>query len=119
MNNEFLQQVAFCTALIVGFAFAIGLHPFKKKKKLVVVAHANPSLMTAGDYFTFLSSIIKSSPTLEKLQETMPKIDQFYDKKYRVKISAYQLKQYYSRLLEVYCKREEELTHERIVLHPN
>jgi hypothetical protein len=116
MNLEFLttpegqKATAFVTAFIILFAFALGAHPFKSKKRLVLASAENLNLLTAGDYFTFLSSIIRSSPTLEKLNETMPLIDGFFDKQYRVPISNNQLKQYYARLLEVYCNRENELT---------
>ena len=107
---EGMKATAFVTTVIILFAFSIGAYPFKIKKRFVLAPAENHSLLTAGDYFTFLSSIIRSSPTLEKLAETMPLIEGFYDKKYRVPISTVQLKRYYSRLLEVYCNREKELT---------
>jgi hypothetical protein len=108
-SPEFLNAVAACTVALLGILFIIGLHPFKRKKRLVLSVATDENMWTAGDYFTFLTSIIRSSPTLEELSETMPLIEGFFDKAYRVPISNYQLKRYYSRLLEVYCNREKEL----------
>src|SRR5690242_4264743 len=100
---EGLKATAFVSAFIILFAFSIGAHPFKSKKRLMLAAGENENLWAAGDYFTFLSSLIRSAPTLEKLSETMLLIDGFFDKPFRVPISNYQLKSYYTRLLEVYC----------------
>jgi hypothetical protein len=113
------RVTAFVTVFVIIAAFAIGAHPFKKKKRLVLAKAEDPALLTAGDYFTFLSSIVRSSPTLEKLNKTMPLIEGFFDKKYRVPISNHQLKQYYARLLEVYCNRESELEHIPVELCKN
>jgi hypothetical protein len=118
-SPEFLNAVAGVTVLVIAFAFLIGLHPFKSKKRLVLVAETDHNMWTAGDYFTFLSSLIRSSPTLDELSETMPLIEGFFDKPYRVPISNIQLKKYYARLLEVYCNREKELDHIPVVLCKN
>lgn len=118
-SPEFLNAVAVSTVALIGILIIVGLHPFKKKKRLVVAPAEDTALLTAGDYFTFLSSIIRSSPTMEKLNDTMPLIDGFFDKKYRVAISNHQLKQYYARLLEVYCNRENELEHIPVELCKN
>lgn len=113
---EFLQSregqnaIAAGTVALICLAFFLGTHPFKTKNSLTLASAEDQNLWVAGDYFTFLSSIIRSSPTLEELSETMPLIDNFFDKPFRVPISNYQLKSYYTRLLEVYCNREQELT---------
>jgi hypothetical protein len=128
-SPEFYNAVAACTVALLGILFIIGLQPFKKKKRLVIADLAkgpcqppkkeDPALLTAGDYFTFLSSMVRSSPTLEDLAETMPLIEAFFDKPYRVRISNYQLKIYYARLLEVYCNREKELVYTPVAIHSN
>lgn len=118
-SPEFLNAVAASTVALIGILFIIGLHPFKKTKQLVAAPAEDPAMLTAGDYFTFLSSIIRTSPNMKKLNETMPLIDGFFDKKYRVPISNHQLKQYYARLLEVYCNRENELEHITVELCKN
>ena len=107
------------TVMVIAAAFLIGAHPFKEKKRLVLAPAEDPNLWTAGDYFTFLSSMVRSSPTLEELSETMPLIEGFFDKPFRVPISNYQLKRYYARLLEVYCAREKELGHIPVALCKN
>lgn len=116
---EGLKATAFVAALIVMFAFALDAHPFKEKKHLVLAPIEDPNLWTAGDYFTFLSSMIRSAPTMEELANYMPLIEAFFDKEYRVPISNYQLKRYYARLLEVYCAREKELVYVPLELHRN
>lgn len=104
--------------LVIAFALLLSVHPFKKEKRLVVgdlstgpykLKKEDPSMLTAGDSFTLLSSMVRSAPTLGKLQAYMPAIEAFFDRKYRVPIDNHQLQRYYARLLEVYCKREKEL----------
>lgn len=101
-----LNQLAIVTALVVGFAFLLGLHPFKKKQRLVLSSPENMSLWTAGDYFTFVNSLILSSKSLEQLQKTMDLIDGYFDKPFRVPISSVEVKKNYQRLLESYCEME-------------
>jgi hypothetical protein len=106
-SPEFLNAVAGVTVFLIAIAFIIGMHPFKSKKRLVVVRREEETkLWTAGDYFTFLNSLILASKTLEELQKTMPLIDGYYDKAFRVPISTADRKVYYSRLLESYCEME-------------
>lgn len=131
---EFLQTpdglifTAKVVPIVIAFAFLLSVHPFKKKKRLVIADLAtgpynlkeeDPSMLTAGDYFTLLSSMIRSAPTLEKLNAYMPAIEAFFDRKYRVTISNQQLQKYYARLLEVYCAREQELEHIAVVMCKN
>lgn len=125
---EGLRLTAIVTAYVIAFAFLIGLHPFKKEKRLLIADLATgpykpveqePKLWTAGEYFTFLSSLVRSSATLEDLAETMPLIEGFFDKPFMGPISNYQLKKYYARLLEVYCNREKELVYVPVALHRN
>jgi hypothetical protein len=128
-SPAFLNAVAAATVTLLGILFIVGLHPFKKGKKRLVIAdlattpyvpeEQEPKLWVAGDYFTFLSSLVRSSVTLEDLAETMPLIEAFFDKPFRVPVSNYQLKRYYARLLEVYCAREKELVYTPIELHHN
>jgi hypothetical protein len=123
-----LQLTAFVTVWVIGAAFLLGCHPFKKEKRLVIGdLYTGPyvpevqetKLWVAGDYFTFLSSLIRSSATLEDLAETMPLIENFFDKPFRVPVSNYQLKRYYARLLQVYCAREKELEHIPVAICKN
>jgi hypothetical protein len=106
---EGLKVTMFVTVMVIAAAFLIGAHPFKSKTQLVLSPAEDPNLWVAGDYFAFLSSLVRSSATLEDLAETMPLIEAFFDKPFRVPVSNYQLKRYYARLLQVYCAREKEL----------
>jgi hypothetical protein len=109
MNPTFYTHVAICTVLILLAALVLGTHPFKKKKRLVLAAPADLNLWTAGDYYMFLNSLIRASKSLEELQKNMPLIDGYFDKCFRVPISTIDRKRYYSRLLESYCQKENEL----------
>lgn len=110
MNNEFLQQVAFCTAIVIGFAFMIGAHPFRSRKRLVVPVKEEPMVKwTISDYYRFVNANVLASNTMEQLEETMAWIDAIYDKEFRVSPSRSELKDYYERLLRSYCQRENEL----------
>jgi hypothetical protein len=125
---EGLRLTAIVTAYVIAIAFLIGAHPFKKDQRLVISDLATtpyvpeeeePKLWVAGDYFAFLSSLVRSSATLEDLAETMPLIEGFFDKPFRVPVSNYQLKRYYARLLQVYCNREKELVYTPVAIHSN
>lgn len=102
------RVTAFVTALVIIAAFIIGAHPFKKKKRLVLASATNPNLWTAGDYYIFLNSLIRASKTLEDLQETMPLIEGYFDKAFRVPVSTGDRKKNYARLLESYCEMESQ-----------
>jgi hypothetical protein len=127
-SPEGLIFTAKMVPLVIAWAFLIGCHPFKKEKRLVIGdLYTGPyvpevqetKLWVAGDYFTYLSSLIRSSATLEDLAETMPLIENFFDKPFRVPVSNYQLKRYYARLLQVYCAREKELEHIPVAICKN
>jgi hypothetical protein len=99
-------QIVFIALLLIGFAFVFDAHPFKKKQRLVVGSNENQNLWTAGDYFTFVNSLIKASNSMEELQKVEPLIDGYFDKPFRVPISNADVKKYYARLLESYCEAE-------------
>jgi hypothetical protein len=106
-SPEFLNAVACVTVFVLSIALIIGLHPFKSRKRLVVVRLEEETTMwTAGDYFMFLNSLIRASKNVEELQETMVHIERYYDKAFRVPISTRDRKEYYARLLESYCEME-------------
>jgi hypothetical protein len=110
MNPSLYTHVAISTVLIIVAALILGTHPFKKKRRLVLAAETDPNLWTAGDYYIFLNSLILASKTLEELQKNMPLIDGYFDKGFRVPISAIERKRYYISLLDSYCKKENKLT---------
>src|ERR1044072_7128809 len=113
------RLTAIVTALVISFAFLIGAHPFKKKRRLILAAETDQNLWTAGDYYMFLSSLIRASKTSRELQETMPLIDAYYDKVFRVPISTKDRKDYYARLLNTYCSKEIEFEKIPVVLCKN
>jgi hypothetical protein len=110
MNLDFLltpegqKHVAIATVLIIAFAFLFG-HPFKKKTRAVVT-----DLWVASDYYMYVRSLVRASNTIEQLQATMPIIEGFLDKTFRIPISSIERKKYYARLLEAYCEIENKLT---------
>jgi len=106
-SPAFLNAVAAAVIALLGVLF-IGLRSFKPKKQIVVTP--DPALWLAGDYYVYLSSVIKASRTIDQLNATMLLIDGFHDKEFRVPISRKVCNEYYTRLLEVYCKKENELT---------
>jgi hypothetical protein len=101
-----LNHLAIVIALVLVFAFIIGLHPFKKKRRLVLAATIDHNIWMAGDYYMYLNSLIRASKALEELQQTMPLIEAYYDKEFRVPISKAVRKDYYARLLQSYCDME-------------
>lgn len=94
------------TVMVIAAAFLIGAHPFKSKRRLVLAPAQDPNLWTAPDYYMFLNSLIKASKSLKELQDTMPLIEGYYDKEFRVPISTADRKDYYARLLNTYCQIE-------------
>lgn len=104
MNNEFLQQVAFCTAIIIGFAFMIGANPFKRKTKTVTPR----ALWTARENYMFIESKIISSKTCAELDKAMVYVENFKDKRFRVPISKAKRDKYYERLLQAFDRKVNE-----------
>jgi hypothetical protein len=111
MNFDFLltpegqKHVAIATALIIAFAISFGVHPFKKKRQAELT-----DVWAASDYYRYVRTLVMVSNTMEQLQATMPIIEGFFDKTFRVPISTIERKRYYSRLLEAYCEIENKLT---------
>jgi hypothetical protein len=110
-----LQHLAIATALIVGFAFLLGLHPFKKKKRLVVSdlvtstqKNTFAELWTAGDYFMYLNALLKASQTPDELKRAMVYVENYKERKFRVPISGADLNDYYNRLIDSYTQKELE-----------
>jgi hypothetical protein len=105
---EGVKLTAGVTIMVIAFAFLIGLHPFKTKKRLVLASPGDQNLWTAGDYYMFLNSLIRASRTPDELKGTMALIEGYYDKQFRVPVSTFDRKEYYARLLNTYCKKEIE-----------
>jgi hypothetical protein len=110
MNTEFLQdpqflkRFALCMALIVAGAFIIGAHPFKKKRQAVV----SPNL-TMGENFVFLRTIIRTCNSRKELEQLKAEADDFFNEYFNSNSKNTELKQYYSRLLEVISAKESEM----------
>src|SRR5689334_3484750 len=110
-----VQQLAFVVALVIGFAFMIGAHPFKKKRRLVISDLATTTqkntfaeLWTAGDYFMYLNALIKASQTPDELKRAMVYVENYKERKFRVPISGADLNDYYNRLIDSYTQKEIE-----------
>ena len=82
----------------------------KKEKKVYVLAPpVEYNLLTARDCFTIISRLIESSRDLDELKPVMKQIETFKGKKFRVRISRMDRRNYYDSLLILYCQKELEL----------
>jgi hypothetical protein len=133
MNFDFLltpegqTHVAIATVIIIALALLFNLHPFKKRKQLTF--SVGPSVETsydwaidtwkAGEYFTFVKSIVMASRNLTELESTMEMIEGFHNQIFSEPIGREQYNNYYTRLLESYCEKETELTTMRVVVCKN
>jgi hypothetical protein len=107
-----LQHLAIIVTLVIIFAFMVGAHPFKKKKRLVIADIATPEqkplLWTAGDYFIFINSLILASNNWAELDKAMVYVENYKDKEFRVAISESERDRYYNRLIASYDKKVNE-----------
>jgi len=114
-SYAFLNAVAAATVALIGILFIIGLHPFKKKKQLLVLApEEDPLLWVAGDYYTFLRANIMTCDSIEELNGLKAVVESFFDKEFRAPISTADRKRYYARLLEAINTRENDLDSTRM-----
>lgn len=105
-SPAFLNAVAASTVALIGILFIIGLHPFKRKKRMVLATPENLNYWMAGDYFKHVKALIVTSRNLKDLEKAMPLIEGFSRKQYRESISRQALKEYYNLLLEEYYQKE-------------
>jgi hypothetical protein len=119
-SQQGLNITAILAPIIIIVAFIIFARRQENKKKIFVLdAPQEYNLWMASDYYMFINSLILASKSLEELQKTMPLIDGFFDKTFRVPIHHRERKRYYIRLLDSYCKKENELTYQPVELCKN
>jgi hypothetical protein len=115
----FYNAVAAGTAALLGIAFLLFAKPKKVKYRLVVDPKEDVNLLTARDCYTFIKTVIKGSRNLAELNKTMPLIEGYRTKKFRLRVSNSVRMNYYEDLLIEYCDKEQELENIPVVVSKN
>jgi len=105
-TREGQNMVAITTTLLIGFAFILGLHPFKSKNKQRTTPSAQWDIES---YYMYVKALIASSLTLEQLFDNQPSMKGFFSKPFSGNNTHKERIKYYNRILEVYCQKEREL----------
>ncbi len=108
-SPEFLNAVAACTIALIGILFIIGMHPFKKKKRVVPSAQ-----WTASSYYMYLKALILSCTAIDQLPKVKALVEGFYDRNFLEPITRVDRKRYYARLLEEISRKEMQLLKRRV-----
>lgn len=109
MNPTFYALVAIATVIIIVFAFILGTHPFKRKKRLSLVYEQPSPQWYANECFMFLKASIMTCSTPDELKNCKEQVEIFYDRKFRAPISIRERKKYYIRLHEAVALKEQLL----------
>lgn len=109
-TTEFYQQVAVSVVLIIMFAFALKGRFKSKKKQVKPVAY-----WTAPMYFAYLHVLIKTSLTMQQVQDAKALVEDFHKKDFHPIASNREIQRYKTRLRAAIGNKEKEFQQQAVL----